>query len=213
MKCYAYSLYKRFNEKAWKLEENDFQPQWVGKWFDKPFPRKQSRIFMTAMSDPADWEPMWMIKIILKIIDNNTYRDEKGLPLHQFYFLTKRPKKAYFDYNFPDNCYCGITVTNERTLNERWNTLNIELNNPYLYMEPFKFDKYPFITNLDKLKWIIIGGESGNKDYTLNWYGVHGVYRQCVDHDIPFFYKDTNKLINGTPNLFPKKSVPFNKGY
>ena len=98
--CYARKIAKRFAENIYNKEveyhkENypvfgwgdkeirpifDFKPVFLESNFNKPFPKKPSRIFVNSMSDIAYWKPEWMKKVLNKI---------KDYPQHQFLFLTK----------------------------------------------------------------------------------------------------------------------------
>ena len=46
---------------------------------------------------------------------------------------------------------------------------------------------------LDKLDWVIIGGENipnnPNKARLMRWEWVESIYRQCQSKDVPFFFK------------------------
>jgi len=98
--CYA----KRMNDRF----------KWIPKWDEPKFfperlndkmPKKPSKIFVGSMCDLfGDWIPSeWIIKVI-EVIENN--------PKHKFQFLTKNPKR-YLEFNFPENCWLGITITKD----------------------------------------------------------------------------------------------------
>jgi len=121
--CYAKKIAKRFWKQILEKEidhldknnliENNFQLYWLEAClkefkpvflysnYDKPFPKKPSRIFVNSMSDIAFWTQDWMIDVLNKI---------RRHPEHIFLFLTKLPR-IYEQYDFPKNCWLGITIT------------------------------------------------------------------------------------------------------
>jgi len=220
MKCYAYSLFHRFAEK-WPVVNNGFQPQWVEAWFNKPFPREQSRIFITAMSDPADWDDACWTAIMGRIGISNRERNLKRLGLHQFFLLSKRPYEAYHGRTFPDNCYCGITVTNQKTLDDRFFNLGFELQNSYLYIEPLLGKIYDLkVAKFKSLKWVVVGGETGNKNGTIDMANVVWLYIIAKKYGVPFYFKGVGGCkkitsINGWDwvlddfNNCPREFIPF----
>jgi len=72
---------------------------------------KPKGVFVCDMSDlfgigiPEDWT----IKVLEVIKDS---------PQHRFYLLTKQPQYLLQYYQFPQNCYVGVTVTNQKMHNE-----------------------------------------------------------------------------------------------
>ena len=123
--CYARKLARRFwkkmYEKEWEhldkqdliennsqlliLEENlkNYRPIFLDSNFNKSFPKKPARIFVNSMSEIYYWKEEWMERVLEKI---------RKYPQHTFIFLTKFPE-VYYDYDFPENCWLGITETGE----------------------------------------------------------------------------------------------------
>lgn len=95
--CYAERIRKRFGqpeEMSWHAEE----------LFRIEARKKPAVIFMGSMYDLfGEWVPESYIHWILDTA--------KNCPQHTFLFLTKNPKR-YTDFDFPDNCWTGATVTN-----------------------------------------------------------------------------------------------------
>ena len=43
--------------------------------------------------------------------------------------------------------------------------------------------------DLDKINWVIVGGESGHKSRNINQEWVEDIHFQCRKNAIPFFFK------------------------
>ena len=151
--CYAKGIAKRFGKTS---DEQNFLPHWKENNFNKKFGKSVKRVFVNSMSDIMYWKEEWMLKVIERI---------ERLPEIQFIFLTKGGYAAYAGYNFPDNCVCGITVTNPslfplkmpgRMFPAKYWLLNIEPIH-----EPFNSGYVADYAN--EFDWIIIGAETGNR--------------------------------------------------
>ena len=182
--CYACKLAKRFGDA-------EFKPAWKQKNFDKPFPKKPSRIFVNSMSDIAFWEPAWMYKVLTKIRNN---------PIHSFLFLTKE-SWIYEDWSFPNNCWLGTTITQQSEmdyfadiiLETNWD----KTNKIFFSFEPL-LERIQFYVNPD---WVIIGAESGNRKGKViprrEW--IAEIVDYCKENQIPVFLKDSLREIWGEP--------------
>jgi protein gp37 len=190
--CYAKKINDRFNYiKNW----ND--PEWRETGFNKKFPHKPSRIFVNSMSDIAYWKPEWMQSVLDKI---------KEYPQHTFLFLTKSPK-IYNDFYFKENCWLGITITNQKQMSKfENNPLNISLDDKYklfLSIEPMQ-EQIELSVVPD---WIIIGAETGNRKNKIipkkEW--IEEIIEHCKYINIPIFMKNNlasvwrDKLIQEYP--------------
>ena len=49
--------------------------------------------------------------------------------------------------------------------------------------------------------WVIVGGESGENFRPMNMEWALNIYKQCLEKNIPFFFKQTGGLDGGT-NIF-----------
>lgn len=207
--CYARRMAKRFYVKMynknkkfiqgnndedisiqrWNLISNleQFQPTWLESNFQKKFPKKPKRIFVNSMSDICYWKIEWIGKTLDKIIE---------YPQHTFLFLTKNPK-FYEQYEFPDNCWLGITITNQFQINYFADSLfgldYPDKNKIFISMEPIQ-EEIELYVNPD---WLIIGMETGNrKDKIIpekSW--IANLLLQADKYSIPVFMKDNLKSI------------------
>jgi len=99
----------------------NFIPTFLYGQYFKKFPKKPQRIFVGSMSEIYYWKPEWMKKVIEKV---------KQYPQHTFQFLTKYPS-AYQKYEFPDNCWLGVTLTENYEYGEpgRWDFWQFKQDN------------------------------------------------------------------------------------
>ena len=145
-----------FDKTLLQMRLEKFKPTWLESNYVRKFPQKQSLIFVNSMSDPADWKKEWHERIVEKI---------KRYPQHTFVVLTKRPR-IYKKYTFAQNCWMGVTVTNQIQLNRLECYLDdlIIYNLFFLSIEPIQEKIY--IAGLIKyvIDWIIVGPETGRKN-------------------------------------------------
>ena len=129
----------------------DFKLTFLRAQFDKELPKKPQRIFVGSMSEIYYWKDEWLEKVLEKI---------KLYPQHTFQFLTRYPD-IYLRYDFPKNCWLGITIV-EGIDNIEYQKFKI--SNPdnlkFICFEPL-FKK--ILINLDGIDWIILGAETGNR--------------------------------------------------
>lgn len=170
--CYARKTAQRFGE--------SFEPHWKEKNFQRGMPKEPSRIFVNSMSDIAFWKMGWADKVLRRI---------EEYPQHTFLFLTKVPD-VYELYKWPDNCWLGVTITNQDTMNYfadlifeiDWN----ESNKIFFSFEPI-LEKIEIYVNPD---WLIVGAETGNrKDKIIpqrEW-----IEELIMQTNVPIFMKDS----------------------
>ena len=112
--------------------------------------QKPRGIFVCDMSDlfgigiPEEWTQKVMNVIEL-------------CPQHRFYLLTKQPQNL-IKFQFPDNCWVGVSAWNVESLNNACHYLGmIEAKLRYISFEPLldRIDLTWF--NTGKIRWVIIG--------------------------------------------------------
>ena len=117
---------------------------------------------------------------------------------HTFQVLTKRPRRM-LDFvtrwgEIPRNVWYGVTVENQRMATERTPLL---LQTPaavrWLSVEPI-LGFLDLSQWLDKLDWVVVGGESGIGHRTLNLDWVRIVRDQCIEAGVPFFFKQVGGI-------------------
>ena len=187
-----------------KMKENlyYFLPTWLPENFKKSFPKEPSRIFVNSMSEIYFWEKEWMNAVLEKI---------KKYPQHTFMFLTKFPQ-VYKNYNFPKNCWLGITITDTTNADcfkcqsfHRYVKNNIK----FISFEPLlKFDTCKFAIHCmsPPPDWIIVGAQTNPyKPPKREW--VEGIIKSAKKLNVPIFLKDN--LYKAYPDLPVLKEFPI----
>lgn len=190
--CYARILNQRF-----KWIKNFSVPQYFPERLTQLSTKKPKRIFMNSMSDIADWKREWMSESLSTIHKN---------PQNRYLFLTKRPG-GYLPWTQfrAEYIWCGITVTSDKELDSRdLDMMRIieetgEGLNWFFSIEPMLGPVDIFAATQRGLKWIILGGETGNRkgkvSPSLLW--IRNVVAGADKAGIPVFMK--NSLRNIVP--------------
>lgn len=197
-KEHAY-IYKQSQYRVWQDEVanrlRNFKPTFLKSHFDKKFPKKPQRIFVGSMSGIYYWKSEWVEMVIEKV---------KQYPQHTFMFLTQHPE-VYERYNFPINCWLGVTMTTNKKIYYIRKSLS---KVRFLSIEPLleEID----IENIDDFEpdWIIVGAETGNRKGKIipkkEWIEV--IINFCNRTGVPLYLKDSLK------NIYPEEIKEFPKG-
>lgn len=150
--CYARRMYKRFK---WNPKIRYDPRAWLG----LGSLRKPSRIFvgstMELFHDSLSEQYLkWIFEVPLEF------------PQHTFIFLTKKPENL--PRESPDNCWVGVTATDESSFANATNYLyNLEAKVKFISVEPLlSWDTskyvYPFRDGVhaDDISWLIIGQQT-----------------------------------------------------
>ncbi len=143
--CYARKMYDRFK---WNPEIRFDGNALVD------FPIKPSRIFVgSTMELFGDWiKPAWMEQIMA--LPHN-------FPQHTFIFLTKQPQNLIKFSPFPDNCWVGVTATNNQAYREAIVALaHIEAKIKFISFEPL-LENIKIAALNSFINWVIIGACTG----------------------------------------------------
>lgn len=118
---------------------------------------KPRGIFVCDMGELfGDWVPrQWQAEIFKAI---------KGHPQHRFYLLTKQPQNLAKYSPFPDNCWVGVSATNQAMYDSAVYYLNkIKASVTYISIEPLL--SHIHLPNYKDVDWIILGGLSGKQPF------------------------------------------------
>lgn len=153
-------------------------------------------IFLDDMSDwMGDYWPREWTEQELQMM--------RDCPQHRIYTLTKQAQNLIKFSPFPDNCWVGVTVTNEGItypdmMEEACRALaEIKATVKYLSFEPLLSSIY----KLDLLKiwginWVIIGAQTKPyKPPEISW--VEEIVRACGKAGVPVFLKNNLKPLLG----------------
>ena len=127
------------------------------------------KVFVGSMTDICYWEPEWM----KEVIDYTT-----AFPEIIFMFLTKNGK-CYRKYDFPLNCWLGITYT------DNWDYFECK-NKMFLSIEPL-IKPIEYGHGLKKMDLVIIGGLTPRPVHQAIW--VDSIIKYCQKFQIPYFLK------------------------
>jgi len=216
--CYAREIARRFWKQRYMEEINyhfklhpnwvwtgdhlqglrDFEPVWLESKFQRKLPKKPQRIFVGSMSEIEFWREDWMRRVIEKI---------KEYPQHVFQFLTKHPK-IYSQWLWPENCWLGITATDNATLRDAYFVVRHE-RIKFINIEPIlgPVDIMVALENRLDVNWVIVGAETGSRKGKVipekKW--ILDIVRCCVNEDIPLYLKDSMK------DIYPEEIKEFPK--
>ncbi len=167
---------------------NPFYPRfWEDRLLDIPFTKKPIGVFVCDMSDLFGIGiPEWWTEQVFKSI--------AMYPDNRFYLLTKQPQNLIKFSPFPDNCWVGVSVTNNQMYREAIVALaHIEAKVKYISFEPL-------LENVKEhcfgswVNWVIIGSQT--KPYNppkIEW--VKEIVEACDKAGIPVFLKNNLALV------------------
>lgn len=204
--CYA----KRINDRFHYIP--DFlEPQFFPERLEQLKSKKPAKVFLTSMSDPADWKKKW-VDAVISAIDEN--------PQHQYLFLTKRPEA--YSRLFPlwrhldsdlMNIWYGVTVTSHDELHK---IADLPISNRFISFEPLHGSadprKRPVKVAVPWADWAIIGAETGPRSTHVRtekeW--VDEIVSYCDETGVPVFMKDSLIPVVGVDGMrrdFPKSLI------
>ena len=203
--CYARRLNARFHYIP------DFsKPQFFPERLKQLKSKKSAKVFLTSMSDPADWRREWADAVV-GAIENN--------PQHEYLLLSKRPE-AYAAL-FPlwrhsggdlKNIWYGITVTRCEDL---WKIADLPLyGKRFISFEPLLAPADPRLRPVKVvvpwIDWAIIGAKTGPGANAsrprLEW--VEEIVSYCDETGVPVFMKDSLLPVIGAERMrrdFPEE--------
>jgi protein gp37 len=189
--CYAERDFKRYRHLKPEMGNDFSNVTFFEREFNRPFPKKPARIFITESTDPEYWGFEESNRIWDRIADNQQ---------HTFVLLTKCVKVYdYWRHVFKKlkNLWCGLTVNYSEQMGKHDIFRLIPNNIKFLSLEPIREEIPIKLFNPKLIDWLIIGGQSGpgEKFYPrIKW--VKSVIDFCNNNGIPLFLKDNLAVIN-----------------
>ena len=179
--CYAKKLTQRFK----KIFPNGFEPTFYPERLKEPYEvKKPSKIFVCSIADLfAPWTPReWMYAVLIAMRD---------CPIdHTFQMLTKSPKGINKLFDYPDNWWFGVTVTQQSEVDKIDELRKVNAKIRFVSFEPL-LGLIDFHTAcLLGIQWIIIGKLTGSKKVKLDWRWVWEILQEAERHKIPVFMKN-----------------------
>lgn len=201
--CYAETLSKRYGRDIWGPAKTTPRMLTKGPWLDclkwdaaARAAGVRRKTFVMSMGDLFEDHPMvseWREKAF-KIIESFTNLDVQ--------ILTKRPENirrfspdSWLE-NWPLHVWIGTSIENQAMADRRTYEL-VHAGIPairFLSVEPLL--ERIIIPRIEKLHWVIVGGESGAKcrPFDVSW--ARDILAQCRSYDVAFFMKQ----LGGHPN-------------
>lgn len=182
--CYAERMAKRLKAMGAVRYVDGFRPTLHHDLIDAPRRWKRPRlIFVNSMSDlfqetvPDDF--------IRRVFD--TMRD---CHQHTFQILTKRSdrlRQLSASLPWPPNVWMGVSVEDARVIGRIADLAAVPARVRFLSCEPLigPLDKL----QLDRIHWVIVGGESGPRARPMRREWVESIQRQCKRASVAFFFK------------------------
>lgn len=184
--CYARRMYKRFKwdeavrwyPPAWDLVDTLKEPHkiFVGSTFE---------LFHSSL--PENWMEYNLLTA-------------KKYPQHTFIFLTKQPQDLIKWSPFPDNCWIGVSVCNDKMLDVAVDKLeDIQAKGKFISFEPLLKQltlSLDYAFYYSGINWLIIGQQSPASTKTVpkvEW--ISEIVEAADKASIPVFLKDNLKSL------------------
>ncbi len=194
--CYAEVMTKRLKAMGVEKYENGFEIRTHSSALNIPFTWKRPKVvFVNSMSDLFHPEvPIEFIKAVFAVMNNT--------PQHIYQVLTKRSERLLelsSELNWTKNIWMGVSVENEDYTYRIDELSKTGANTKFLSIEPLIAPVYTL--NLNKIDWVIVGGESGHKARPIKKKWVDYIKVKCENSSVPFFFKQWGKAkYNDNPN-------------
>lgn len=198
--CYAEVMARRLKAMGVEKYKDGFKLALHEDTLFTPFTWKSPKIvFVNSMSDLFHKDiPLSFLQKVFKVMNDN--------PQHVFQVLTKRADillKYHKKLNWTHNIWMGVSIENEKFI-ERIDLLReTDARTKFLSCEPL-IGPLPNL-NLEKIDWVIVGGESGRKPRPMEPEWVIDIQEQCEEKGVAFFFKQwggtnkkkTGRILNG----------------
>lgn len=217
--CYAETWAKRYGNNIWgnKMPRKIFgESHWREplKWNEQALrENRRMRVFCASMADVFE--------------DNSTIEPERqklwklieSTPNLDWLLLTKRPENmqlfAPWKTQWPFNVWAMTSVENQAMVNQRLPYITqVPAHVIGLSIEPLigPVNLSPW---LDKVKWVIVGGESGPGARPMHPSWVIKVHEDCAKAGVAFFFKQWGQFlpsINEVDESIPCSTFMINVG-
>ena len=191
--CYA----ERFSERFRNVPRHAFQegfdltlrPERVLqplKW------KRPKMIFVNSMSDLFHKEvPRSYVAVVFDTMEKANW--------HTFQVLTKRSSlmqkfvnERYANREAPSHIWFGVSVESEQAKSRIVHLQKAQVAIRFLSIEPLIAPVGDL--SLEKVDWVIVGGESGPRARPMQPEWALSVRNQCLKTDVPFFFKQWGGL-------------------
>lgn len=182
--CYAERMAKRLKAMGQIKYANGFTPTIHEQALSEPLQWKTSQmIFVCSMGDLFHSDvPLEFILRVFEVMRQASW--------HRFQVLTKRSKrllKLSENIDWPTNVWMGVSIENEDYLFRAEELRQSDAVRKFISFEPLLGPLLKL--NLEKIDWVIVGGESGPGARLMREEWVVSIKDQCLAANIPFFFK------------------------
>ncbi|HEV2177982.1 MAG TPA: phage Gp37/Gp68 family protein [Terriglobia bacterium] len=174
--CYMYREKRQYGQDPTRIVRSKTT-------FDAPLKWKDSRMIFTC-----SWSDFF-------IEEADRWREEaweviRSTPHHTYQILTKRPERmaGNLPAGWPwENVWLGVSVENPRFYWRIFDLERVPAAIRFVSLEPL-LAATPDLP-LERISWVIVGGESGPGCRPMRPEWVRSVRQQCVAARVPFFFK------------------------
>jgi protein gp37 len=198
--CYAEVMTRRLQAMGIEKYKDGFSIRTHDDALNIPYSWKGSKVvFVNSMSDL--FHPEVPLEFILKVfaVMNST-------PQHTYQVLTKRAERLFEIHeqlNWTSNIWMGVSIEDSRVTDRIDFLRQTNANTKFLSCEPLIGPLMDM--NLEKINWVIVGGESGRKARPIEEWWVWDIRQQCQEQGAAFFFKQwgginkkkSGRLLNG----------------
>ena len=182
--CYAERLSLRLQAMGQRNYANGFDLTLHERMLEKPLSwKKPQLIFVNSMSDLFhDEVPVEFILQVFDMMERASW--------HRFQVLTKRSERLLElndQVDWPDNVWLGVSVENQDYTFRIDHLRGTDAATKFLSLEPLLGPLSGL--NLDKINWVIVGGESGPGARLMQEEWVIQIRDQCNVAEVPLFVK------------------------
>jgi len=182
--CYAEIMSKRLQSMGVEKYKDNFQVRTHESALEIPYSWKKSKIvFVNSMSDLFHEEvPFEFIRRTFQVMNDN--------PQHVFQVLTKRSERLleiHRELNWTHNIWMGVSVEDKKVIHRIDHLRDTGARTKFLSLEPLIAPLHDI--NLEKIDWVIVGGESGHNPRPMKSEWVIDIKDQCKSSGVAFFFK------------------------
>jgi protein gp37 len=189
--CYAEVMARRLQAMGIEKYKDGFELRLHEDSLMIPYAWKKPKVvFVNSMSDLFHKDvPLSFIQRVFTVMNNT--------PRHTYQILTKRAERLYELHDkltWTTNIWMGVSVENEKVKDRIDFLRETNAKVKFLSCEPLIGPLQNL--NLEKIHWVIVGGESGRRPRPMKESWVWDIRQECAEQGVAFFFKQwggTNK--------------------
>jgi protein gp37 len=196
--CYAEIMSRRLMAMGVDKYSEGFNIRTHADTLNIPFSWKKPKVvFVNSMSDLFHPDvPVEFIKAVFSVMNQT--------PQHIYQVLTKRSERLLelsVELSWTDNIWMGVSIENEDYRYREDDLSKTAAKTKFLSVEPLIGPIKKL--KLDRIDWVIVGGESGHKARPLKKQWIDDIRLQCENSNVAFFFKQWGKAKFNVNQLDP----------